>query len=59
MKGVVFNIVEEFVTEQWSADDWDDLLDAAGLDGAYTALGTYTDSGPHARASPGCSVILQ
>jgi hypothetical protein len=44
MKGVVFNIVEEFVTEQWSADDWDYLMDAAGLDGAYTALGTYTDA---------------
>ncbi len=44
MKGVVYNIVEEFVTEQWSADDWDDLLDAAGLDGAYTALGTYADA---------------
>lgn len=44
MKGVVFNIVEEFVTEGWSVDDWDDLLDEAGLDGAYTTLGTYPDA---------------
>ena len=41
MKGIIFNIVEEIVVELFDADTWDDLLDAAGLDGAYTALGNY------------------
>ncbi len=43
MKGVVFNVVEAVVTELYDADTWDDLLDAAGVDGAYTALGNYDD----------------
>lgn len=43
MKGVVFNVVEAVVTELYGADTWDDLLDAAGVEGAYTALGNYDD----------------
>jgi len=43
VKGVVFNVVEEVVTELYDADTWDDLLAAAGVDGAYTALGNYGD----------------
>ena len=43
MKGVIFNVVGEVVTELYDADTWDDLLAGAGLDGAYTALGNYSD----------------
>lgn len=43
MKGVIFNVVEEVVLELFDADTWDDLLDEADLDGAYTALGDYAD----------------
>lgn len=43
MKGLIFNIVEEIVTELYDADTWDDLLAAAAVDGAYTALGNYDD----------------
>lgn len=43
MKGVVFNVVEEVVTDLYGRDTWDDLLDAADADGAYTALGNYAD----------------
>lgn len=43
MKGVIFNVVEEVVTEAYGPNTWDVLLDAAGLDGAYTALGNYDD----------------
>ncbi len=43
MKGVVFNVVEEVVSDVYGIDTWDDLLDAAGADGAYTALGNYHD----------------
>jgi hypothetical protein len=41
MKGVVFNLLEQVVTDDLGADAWDDVLEAAGSDGAYTAVGTY------------------
>lgn len=44
MKGIIFNVVEEAVTEMYSADVWDDLLDAADLDGSYTAIENYDDA---------------
>jgi hypothetical protein len=43
MKGVIFNIVQEVIEDLYDSDTWDDLLDAADLDGAYTALGDYAD----------------
>jgi len=44
MKGVVFNLLEEVVRRHHGEDLWDDLLDDAGLDGAYTSLGSYADA---------------
>jgi hypothetical protein len=44
VKGVVFNLLEEVVRTEHGEDAWDDLLDAAGLDGIYTSLGSYPDS---------------
>jgi len=43
MKGVVFDLLEQVVTRDHGADVWDDLLQAASLDGAYTSLGSYPD----------------
>lgn len=43
MKGIIFNLVEDIVTQESGADAWDDLLDEAGLEGAYTAVGSYDD----------------
>src|ERR1051325_8195517 len=43
MKGIVFNLVEEVVRAEYGEDTWDDLLEAAGLDGAYSSLGSYED----------------
>lgn len=43
MKGIIFNLLEEAVTREFGANTWDDLLDAAGLDGVYTSLGNYAD----------------
>ena len=43
MKGIVFNLLEEVVRHEYGEDTWDDLLDAAGLDGAYSSLGSYGD----------------
>ncbi len=43
MKGIIFNLLEEVVITQHGEDTWDQLLSAAGLDGAYTSLGSYPD----------------
>ena len=43
MKGVVFNLLEGVVRSRLGDNTWDDLLDAAGVDGAYTSLGNYSD----------------
>lgn len=43
MKGIVFNILEEVVVANHGEAVWDDLLDAAGSNGAYTSLGSYPD----------------
>src|SRR5688572_19259665 len=43
MKGVVFNLLEEVVRTEYGEDTWDNLLDEAGLDGAYASLGGYPD----------------
>ena len=43
MKGVIFNVIEEAIVAEHGDEVWDSLLDAAGVDGAYTALGDYPD----------------
>jgi len=43
MKGIVFNLLEEVVTRDHGADAWDALLESAGVEGAYTCLGSYSD----------------
>ena len=43
MKGVVFNLLEQLVVRDFGEDTWDGLLDASGLDGVYTSLGSYPD----------------
>lgn len=43
MKGVIFNLLEQVVTEDFGEQTWDALLDATGLEGAYTAVGSYDD----------------
>lgn len=43
MKGILFNLLETCVTQEHGADLWDDVLDAAGLNGAYTSMGNYPD----------------
>ncbi|KAG1647766.1 hypothetical protein GQR58_030345 [Nymphon striatum] len=42
MKGVIFNVVQEVVEELFDTDTWDDLLEGAEVDGAYT--GDYADT---------------
>jgi hypothetical protein len=44
MKGIIFNLLEEVVTDQFGANMWDKLLDQARVEGAYTSLGNYPDA---------------
>lgn len=44
MKGIVFNLLEEAVSRDFGETMWDRLLDEAGLEGAYTSLGSYNDA---------------
>lgn len=39
----MFNLLEEVVIQHHGEDTWDALLDATGLDGSYTSLGSYKD----------------
>src|SRR5687767_1525267 len=41
MKGIIFNLLETVVAREFGEDTWDGLLDATGLSGAYTSVGSY------------------
>jgi hypothetical protein len=43
MKGIIYNLLEQVVTEQHGEETWDKLLADADLEGAYTSLGSYPD----------------
>lgn len=57
MKGIIFNVVEEAVVAGHGDAAWDDIVDKAGLDGTWTALGSYPDSDLGALVEAG-SVVL-
>ncbi len=44
MKGLIFSAVEHAVERVFGPGEWDDVLDNAQLDGAYTSLGNYDDA---------------
>jgi hypothetical protein len=44
MKGIVFHLLEQVVTQHHGEKAWDAWLTAAGLEGAYTSLGSYDDA---------------
>ena len=48
MKGVIFNLAEQVITETYGARMWDDVLHGAGVEGSYTSLGNYPDAQFHA-----------
>jgi heme-NO-binding protein len=43
VKGIVFDLLEGAVIRTHGENAWDDLLEAAGLEGGYTSLGSYPD----------------
>ena len=44
MKGIIFNLLEQVIAEEYGQDVWEGLLEETGLEGAYTAVGSYEDS---------------
>lgn len=44
MKGLIFNLLEEVVSEHYGDATWDMLLQVAGSHGVYTSLGSYADA---------------
>ena len=43
VKGIIFNLLEGVVVDDRGEDAWDELLERAGVDGAYTSVGSYDD----------------
>lgn len=44
MKGIIFNLLEQVITDEYGYDMWEGLLSDAKLEGAYTAVGSYEDA---------------
>jgi len=44
VKGIIFNLLEDVVTAEHGVEEWEQVLDRAGLDGSYTAVGSYDDA---------------
>jgi hypothetical protein len=47
LKGIVFNLLEQVVTDTYGEDTWESLLADADVEGVYTAVGTYPDEELH------------
>jgi hypothetical protein len=43
MKGIVFDLLEQVVSNEFGEETWDGLLERSGVEGAYTSLGSYPD----------------
>jgi predicted hydrocarbon binding protein len=43
MKGILFQLLEQASIGRLGEDAWDVMTEAAGVEGAYTSLGTYPD----------------
>jgi hypothetical protein len=43
VKGIVFNLLEQAVIDTHGEDAWESIVEASGVDGAYTAVGSYPD----------------
>jgi len=59
VKGVVFNLLEEFVRRAHGEDAWDALLERARLTGAYTSLGNYADEDLGALIAAAAQILKQ
>ena len=44
MKGLIFNIVQEVIEDEFGYEAWDEIVRRSGTEGAYTSLGSYPDA---------------
>ena len=44
MKGIVFNLLEQLVRQEFGESEWDHVRQDADVDGAFTSLDTYPDA---------------
>ena len=51
MKGIVFTLLQQVVTDEHGEATWDSVLDSAGVQGAYTSVATYPDEEMNALVS--------
>ena len=57
MKGIIFNLLEQVVSTEHGESTWDSLLDATGLTGAYTAVGSYDDNDLRLLVEKACEML--
>lgn len=57
MKGIIFNLLEDVISTAHGAGAWFDLIDAAGVGGAYTSLGSYPDAELFALVETGAAAL--
>lgn len=43
MKGIIFDLLQQVMSERYGDDAWDEVLEASGVEGSYTAVGSYPD----------------
>lgn len=43
MKGILFNLLEGVVVDEYGIDVWDEMIERSGVAGSYTAVGNYRD----------------
>jgi hypothetical protein len=57
VKGIIFNLAEEVVSDLHGEEAWDAVLDTAGVTGAYTSLGSYPDDDLHRIVAAGAQQL--
>ncbi len=43
MKGIIFDLLEQVVSQKYGETAWEELIAAAGVEGVYTSVGSYAD----------------
>ncbi len=43
VKGIIFNLLEDVITDALGTTTWDDMIVSSGASGVYASLGTYPD----------------
>ena len=57
MKGIIFNVLSEYVEEKHGLEVWDHLLTDTNLNGIYTSAGNYPDEQLFALVTRACEML--